>query len=111
MAAISYIGCHWNHIVVLFIFSMALNGCNVVVNLHNAQDLSPNYVGIICSLISAVGATAGIIVPAVTGYVIEQKNEIDQWELIFKLGGIIYIAGGIIFIFFATTKQQPWNEK
>nr|CAI5867198.1 unnamed protein product [Callosobruchus analis] len=73
MTGISYVGCHWDHIVVLFIFSMALNGCNVVVNLVNAQDLSPNYVGIIYSLISALGATAGIIVPAVTGAVLEQK--------------------------------------
>lgn len=34
----------------------------------------------------------------------------EQWRLVFLIAAANSIAGGIIYIFFGTSKEQPWNQ-
>lgn len=34
----------------------------------------------------------------------------EQWRLVFLIAAANSIVGGIIYIFFGTSKEQPWNQ-
>lgn len=34
----------------------------------------------------------------------------EQWRLVFLIAAANSIAGGIIYIIFGTSKEQPWNQ-
>lgn len=34
----------------------------------------------------------------------------EQWRLVFLIAAANSIAGGIIYVIFGTSKEQPWNQ-
>lgn len=34
----------------------------------------------------------------------------NQWRLVFIISAICSTAGGIVYLFFGTSKEQPWNK-
>lgn len=67
MMGIYLVGCSWIPVVILLIFSQAINGAAVLTNLSNPQDLAPNFAGTIFGIISFIGGMTGFIVPQITG--------------------------------------------
>lgn len=35
----------------------------------------------------------------------------DQWAIVFTIGGLIYIVSGIVFMCFGSAALQKWNDK
>lgn len=38
------------------------------------------------------------------------QNTIDEWAIIFMIGGIAYIVPAILFTFFGSGEIQEWNK-
>lgn len=53
--------------------SLGFNGAGVLTNLHNSQDLSPNFCATIYGIINMIGTTAGFISPMVVAILTREK--------------------------------------
>ncbi|CAG9815232.1 unnamed protein product [Phaedon cochleariae] len=104
------IGCDISWSIVLITMSLGMNGAATITNLHNSQDLAPNYAGTLYGIINAIGSTTGFISPAIVGYLTAEHNGLDQWHIIFYIGGSVYIGCGIVFCIFGSGNVQPWND-
>ena len=54
--------------VAILTLSLGLTSTSTVTNDQNAQDLAPNYAGIIFSIINFVGTSSGFLAPMVVEY-------------------------------------------
>ncbi|XP_023217661.1 sialin-like [Centruroides sculpturatus] len=107
--AISFLGCESTNVIICLMIGMGCFGFNVSGDVAIALDLAPEFAGVIFGLTSSLYNAAGIFSPYVAGVILD-KNEGDmiQWSYVFYMVSSAYILGGVIFIFGATAKVQPW---
>ncbi|KAL3272557.1 hypothetical protein HHI36_014028 [Cryptolaemus montrouzieri] len=96
--------------VTLITFSLGVNGASSITNLANAQDLAPTFAGSLYGIANTVGSATGFISPAVTGYFTKDNNGIDQWRIIFCIGGGVYIISGLVFCLFGSGENQNFTS-
>lgn len=41
---------------------------------------------------------------------IDQQNTMEEWRILFFIGGAVYIMPAIFFIIFGSGNVQEWNE-
>jgi MFS transporter, ACS family, solute carrier family 17 (sodium-dependent inorganic phosphate cotransporter), other len=115
--------------VAIITASLGFNGAATMTNLQNSQDLAPNYAGSLYGIINFIGTTSGFISPMIVAYFtaekvrgrwkIEEGNQnlirfqstLDEWQNIFFIGAIVYIAPAIIFMLFGSGEVQKWNQR
>ncbi|XP_067134725.1 sialin-like [Centruroides vittatus] len=107
--AISFQGCESTNVIICLMVGMGCFGFNVSGDIAIALDLAPEFAGVIFGLTDSLYNAAGIFSPYVAGVIID-KNEGDaiRWSYVFYMVSSAYILGGVIFIFGATAKVQPW---
>ncbi|XP_023238800.1 sialin-like [Centruroides sculpturatus] len=107
--AISFLGCESTNVIICLMIGMGCFGFNVSGDVAIALDLAPEFAGVIYGLTDSLYNAAGIFSPYVAGVILD-KNEGDmiQWSYMFYMVSSAYILGGVIFIFGATAKVQPW---
>lgn len=76
MIGVSYVGCNYVLANVLLVLSLGFNGCAVIANLSNNQDLSPNFAGFLYGIMNTLGAVPAIIAPyIVTAFVGDEVSD------------------------------------
>ncbi|XP_056636501.1 uncharacterized protein LOC130445018 [Diorhabda sublineata] len=78
------------------IMSIGLGGFTMAVITINPLDLSPNYGSIIGGMIHTCGTISAILSPTITGYIVTEQTDVDQWRIVFYIGGLIYFFGAVI---------------
>ncbi|CAH1402186.1 unnamed protein product [Nezara viridula] len=89
------------------------SGITIACNLgfqSNHIDLSPNFAGILYSFTNSVANFASIFGPLISTYLIKDISDVNEWRTVFLLAATILILGNTCFLFWGTTKTQPWNE-
>ncbi|KAL3273997.1 hypothetical protein HHI36_015415 [Cryptolaemus montrouzieri] len=96
--------------IILLVAMLGFNGAAAETTLINPQDLSPNFAGTLHGVMNFFGGWGGFIGPMIIEK-LTKDNTMDQWSVVFAIGGIIYIISGIVFMLFGSADLQPWNEK
>ncbi|CAG9767283.1 unnamed protein product [Ceutorhynchus assimilis] len=86
------------------IFSLVLAGSNV-----NHLDLSPKFAGITFGILSSAGGIASTFPPLLVQWIVLDQTSTDQWRIVFLASAGFYVAGALIFYFFASASRQPWD--
>ena len=52
---------------------------------------------------------SGIISPAITGYLVEDKS-VESWQHVFLITAFVYVLGAIFYGIFASGDRQEWSK-
>ncbi|XP_044001610.1 sialin-like [Aphidius gifuensis] len=86
-------------------------GAFMSVNLTvNYLDIAPQHASVLLGIAHTIATIPGIISPILTGYVVKNPEIIGDWTIIFIIGGIISITGGIVYGIFGSGKVQKWAD-
>ncbi|KAF4517148.1 hypothetical protein B566_EDAN006447 [Ephemera danica] len=96
--------------VIILIVTLSLNAACLVGHTPNQLDLSPNFVAALVAVGNTFACSMAIIGPIITGYIVTDYENEDQWEIIFLLTAGIYFMGNTVFVTFGSAKVQPWND-
>ncbi|XP_045478555.1 sialin-like isoform X1 [Harmonia axyridis] len=105
-----FIGQSSDMAILLLVAMLGFNGAAAQTTLINPQDLSPNFAGTIHGVMNFFGGWGGFIGPMIIEK-LTRDNTMDQWAIVFTIGGLIYIISGIVFMFFGSAALQSWNDK
>ncbi|XP_072755550.1 putative inorganic phosphate cotransporter [Anoplolepis gracilipes] len=108
--ALGFSGCHPLFAIVFMMTGTAVNGAISAATLTTFVDLSPNYASVLLGFANMIIVCAGFLSPAIVGILTNNNQNVGQWRLVFLIAAANSIAGGIIYIIFGTSKQQPWNQ-
>lgn len=106
--AASYAGCDRPLVVALFCVGMAVMGpfyCSLKVN---ALDISPNFSGLVMSIVNGLGAVSGIISPDIVGLLIPDRT-LKQWRDVFWVTFGVCLGSSVVYCLFSSAEVQPWN--
>ncbi|XP_067122850.1 putative inorganic phosphate cotransporter [Centruroides vittatus] len=96
--AISFQGCESTNVIICLMVGMGCFGF-----------LAPEFAGVIFGLTDSLYNAAGIFSPYVAGVILDENvRDMIRWSYVFYMVSSAYILGGVIFIFGATAKVQPW---
>ena len=69
----------------------------------NHADIGPNTTGTLVGIASTFGMIAGVVGNSISGYVLENT---DSWTLVFHIAAGLIVAGGLIYLIFASDQKQ-----
>ncbi|XP_073845956.1 putative inorganic phosphate cotransporter [Musca autumnalis] len=95
---------------ILLICITAINAANMIGSGLNVIDLSPNHAGILMSIVNTVSSVMPIITPLVTGAIVHDEANYQQWKIVFAISAVILIVSNIIYLIWGTTNLQSWND-
>jgi len=58
---------------------------------------------------NTLGTVPGIISPAITGYLTEDKS-LESWQHVFVITAFIYALGALFYGIFASGERQEWSK-
>ncbi|XP_057668510.1 sialin-like [Diorhabda carinulata] len=76
----------------------------------NSLDLSPQFAGIIVGLSNTIATLPGIVSPILTGYIVTDEENVDQWRIVFCIAGCVYLFGAILYCSIGSGELQPWDQ-
>ncbi|XP_055919424.1 putative inorganic phosphate cotransporter [Eupeodes corollae] len=97
--------------LIFMILTVGLNGGHTIGNLMNQIDLSPNHAGILMALLNSLASIVRVICPIVIGIIVNDETSRSQWQTVFIVAAAVIFLGNLQFLFFAQTKEQPWNDE
>lgn len=97
--------------IVLLIISMSVSAAHNLGHAINGLDLSPNFAGVIMSITNSTGNIASILGPLISTFLIADSSDVYQWRIVFIMAAMIAFIGNTVFIFWGTTKKQPWDDE
>ncbi|XP_063598730.1 putative inorganic phosphate cotransporter [Penaeus indicus] len=101
-----------NHTLVVALLCAAVGASGTLFAGYNSshQDIAPNLAGSLKGITNTFGSVAGVVAPAVTGYVTQNNQTIGAWRVVFIVTAVTYFVMCTIYLFLMTDKVQPWNE-
>ncbi|ROT84188.1 putative inorganic phosphate cotransporter [Penaeus vannamei] len=101
-----------NHALVIGLLCAAVGASGTLFAGYNSshQDIAPNLAGSLKGVTNTFGSVAGVVAPAVTGYVTQGNQTIGAWRVVFIVTAITYFVMCTTYLFLMTDKVQPWNE-
>ncbi|KAJ9573903.1 hypothetical protein L9F63_008702 [Diploptera punctata] len=76
----------------------------------NHLDIAPQHASVLMGLSNTIATLPGIISPAITGYIVQNKSA-SEWQIVFYMAGLIYLVGAIIYGLFASGERQSWAKE
>ncbi|XP_046752562.1 sialin-like isoform X2 [Diprion similis] len=110
LIGVSYAGCNFVLANLFLVLSLGFNGCAVIANLSNNQDLSPNFAGFLYGIMNTLGCTSAFIGPPIVAAIIGDEDSIENWQIVFWVGAAVCIFSMIIFFIGGSGEVQPWND-
>lgn len=91
--------------------TLGFNGCAVLTNLMNPQELSPRFAGTIFGIGNCLGMMSGVIIGELVGFMTKNKSQyalLLAWKYLFIIGGAVYASTGLVFLIFGSTNIQNY---
>lgn len=108
--ALSYSGCNAIMAVVFIILATGSHGAVSTGPLSAIVDLSPNYAGIVLGIVNMVCVLPGFLSPMLVSVFTFENQSIQQWRYVFLITATMLIVSGILYVLFADSTRQPWNN-
>ncbi|XP_069676548.1 putative inorganic phosphate cotransporter isoform X2 [Periplaneta americana] len=110
LVIITFMGCNSTVIVVLLIISVSMIGIYQGGSFISHVDLGNNFAGTTAGISYTMLNAMGIVSPSITGVLINGKQTLSQWAIVFYISGAIYLVTWILYMFFGSADEQPWNK-
>ncbi|KAH8307259.1 hypothetical protein KR044_008639, partial [Drosophila immigrans] len=76
----------------------------------NHIDLSPNFAGVLMGISNGIANVMSIIGPLLVGVIVTNKEDANQWRLVFFIAAGFYLVGNGLFVLFGKANIQKWNN-
>lgn len=103
-----YIGCNRTMAIIIYSLLMFLHGPFYSGMKVNVNDITRYYGGSIMAIVNGIGAIAGILGPAVIGY-ITVNHSLEEWRLVMWIMLGVMSVTTILYWIFTSTERQPWD--
>ncbi|KAJ4428942.1 hypothetical protein ANN_25938 [Periplaneta americana] len=110
LVAITFMGCNSTIIVALLVGSIAMWGIYQGGSFINHVDLGNNFAGTTAGISYTVLNSMGIFAPSITGILINGKQTLSQWAIVFYISATISLVTWILYMLFGSADEQPWNK-
>ncbi|XP_023012123.1 major Facilitator Superfamily Transporter 10 isoform X1 [Leptinotarsa decemlineata] len=110
LLGVAYVGCDRVAVQLLLAIPGAFGGASYAGCQMNHIALSPKYAGTMYGITNAAGNICGFLAPYVIGLIIEGRETLGQWRMVFYLAAGINIGTNLFYIAFASAREQPWSR-
>ncbi|KAG8225771.1 hypothetical protein J437_LFUL005730 [Ladona fulva] len=104
------VGCDTAAEIAILTLAAGFGGAGTSGPLANTMDLSPNYCGIILSLINLICMSNGFMVPSIVGAILNNNYSKERWRIVFMITTGISVVCSLFYVLFASGEVQPWNR-
>lgn len=110
LLTITLVGCNTTVIIILLVVTLATRGAYFGGSYINHVDIAHNYAGTISGLMLTFSNSAGIFAPLLTGFLTQGQQNLQQWRYVFYISVGIVTVPFIIYLFYGSVDEQPWNR-
>ncbi|XP_022916483.2 putative inorganic phosphate cotransporter [Onthophagus taurus] len=110
LLGVAWLGCDRVSIQVVLALSGAFTGAVYAGNQMNHIALSPKYAGTMYGITNAAANLCGFLAPYVIGTIIQGRETLGQWNLVFYLAAGICMGTNLFYVAFASAKEQSWSR-
>ncbi|KAH8319216.1 hypothetical protein KR074_002401 [Drosophila pseudoananassae] len=110
LIGIIYVGCDWVWVTFMLAGVGSFGGAVYAGNQMNHIALSPKYAGTMYGITNSAANICGFLAPYVIGLIINHRETLTQWHLVFWLAAGLNIAGNFIYLIFASAEEQSWSK-
>ncbi|EDW86305.1 uncharacterized protein Dwil_GK17401 [Drosophila willistoni] len=109
LIGIIYVGCDWVWVTFMLAGVGSFGGAVYAGNQMNHIALSPRYAGTMYGITNSAANICGFLAPYVVGLIINHRETLTQWHIVFWLAAGFSIAGNFIYLMFASAEEQSWS--
>lgn len=77
----------------------------------NHLDIAPQYASILMGFGNTFATIPGIVSPIITGYLVTDETNVDEWRIIFYISSGLYLFGAVFYGSFVSGELQPWAQE
>ncbi|XP_026838346.1 putative inorganic phosphate cotransporter isoform X2 [Drosophila erecta] len=110
LIGIIYVGCDWVWVTFMLAGVGSFGGAVYAGNQMNHIALSPRYAGTMYGITNSAANICGFLAPYVIGLIINHRETLTQWHLVFWLAAGLNIAGNFVYLIFASAEEQSWSK-
>ncbi|XP_069699797.1 putative inorganic phosphate cotransporter [Periplaneta americana] len=103
-------GCNPYYSIICLTLSLGFNGASVGSSVANPHDLAPNFAGTIFGIQATLGSLFNAFSGFIAGAITKDKSGLAEWQLIWDIGGGVYVFTALVFFIWGTGERQPWND-
>ncbi|XP_005176881.1 vesicular glutamate transporter 1-like [Musca domestica] len=107
---LAYFGNKSTTAIVLLSLAIMFHGTVSTGALASMVDIAPNFAGIVMGISSTIGVLPGFISPYIVGVLTLGNQTFEAWKWVFQICGAILIGCGVLYVLFADSTLQKWNE-
>ncbi|XP_034671886.1 putative inorganic phosphate cotransporter isoform X2 [Drosophila subobscura] len=110
LIGIIYVGCDWVWVTFMLAGVGSFGGAVYAGNQMNHIALSPRYAGTMYGITNSAANICGFLAPYVIGLIINHRETLTQWHIVFWLAAALNIGGNFIYLIFASAEEQSWSR-
>ncbi|KAF2882063.1 hypothetical protein ILUMI_24111 [Ignelater luminosus] len=110
LLGVAWLGCDRISVQVILSLTGAFAGAVYAGNQMNHIALSPKYAGTMYGITNAAANMCGFLAPYAIGLLIEGKETLGQWRMVFYLAAGINMGSNLFYVAFASAREQPWSR-
>lgn len=110
LIGIIYVGCDWVWVTFMLAGVGSFGGAVYAGNQMNHIALSPKYAGTMYGITNSAANICGFLAPYAIGLIINHRETLTQWHVVFWLAAGLNIAGNFIYLIFASAEEQSWSK-
>ncbi|KAH8305996.1 hypothetical protein KR018_009810, partial [Drosophila ironensis] len=95
--------------VILMCTNVGVNAGSTIGCTINTIDLSPNHAGILMGIVNTAANCMPIITPLLVGVIVKDESDRLQWQIVFIISAVVFVAGNIVYVLFGQMVNQPWD--
>ncbi|KAG0719988.1 putative inorganic phosphate cotransporter [Chionoecetes opilio] len=107
---VGYAGCNRGLAILLLCLGVGLNGAVYSGYMGSHIDIAPNFAGTLMGITNCAATVPGFLAPMVVGALVDGKETVGQWKLVFWIAAIVYLVGNTFYVIFVSGEEQPWNN-
>ncbi|XP_041461223.1 sialin-like [Lytechinus variegatus] len=107
---VSFIGCNRYFGLGFIIVAATGTGITYPSVFSNAVDLAPRFSGTLMGLSNTIALSASFISPIVTGYLVDDQSDPEEWRDVFYIASGIAVFVTIFFQLFGSGEEQAWAK-
>ena len=97
--------------VVLISLGMALHQLAISGGFYFSHaEVAGPYSGVLFGITNTMAQIPGFLTPVIVSSM-TGSGQMSEWYQVFTIAGLIYIVGGLVYIFLGTSESQNWAEK